>query len=176
MSSFDPQPERPAAEMTSATELSQHLPASATLDSHSQQPPLKRIADSRGNHGEHLAAIVLELQANRAVLEGLRRWYGLFVFTGGQVPTAQWNLAATHAYLEHPTASECLATAEIQRYQDLVQTIRELGHSGTGPTTLRYRYGLGGKFGQASSEIVGLTNALESSVTKAMEGLLSSSA
>ena len=51
----------------------------------------------------------------------------MFVFTGGQVPTAQWNLAATTSYLEHPIAAECLSTAEIQRYQHLVQTIRELG-------------------------------------------------
>ena len=115
--------------------------------------------------------MVLELQSNRAILDGLADWYGVFVFTGGHVPTAEWNLVAMTSYLEHPLAADCLSTSEIERYRQLAQAISELGQAGAGPRTLRCRHDLGDTFGQAASEIRVLTNTLESSVTTAMEKL-----
>lgn len=120
------------------------------------------------NHRDELAAMVLELQGNRAVLDGLANWYKVFVFTGGHVPTAQWNLAAMTAYLEHPSPADCLSTSDIQRYRHLARAIGELGQDGTGPRTLRCRRDLGDKFGQAASEVRDLTDSLESSAAKAM--------
>jgi hypothetical protein len=171
MPSFDPLASRPSAEVAAATEASQRLPTLAVLDSHSQQQPLRRIADTRGSHREDLAAMILELRANQAILDGLKRWFGLFVFTGGQVPTAEWNLAAMTSYLEQPVAASSLSAMDILRYQDLIQTVRELDQPHAGPRTLRCRHDQGARFGQAASEIQSLTDTLESSITKAMEGL-----
>ena len=54
------------------------------------------------NRREELAAMVLELQINRAALYGLTNWFSVFVFTGGRVPTAEWDLVATNSYLSTP--------------------------------------------------------------------------
>ncbi len=159
MPSFD----QPSAEVAATTE--------AALDSHCQEQPLTRVGDLARTDREELAAMLLELQTNRGILAGVTSWYGLFVFTGGDVPTAQWNLAAITSYLEHPLATGCLLTSEIQRYRRLVQTLGGLGQSGTRPRTLRCRYEMGHKFQQAASEIRALTDALESSVMKALEAL-----
>ena len=158
MPSFDPRAEQAAA-----------------LKSHSQQQPLTCVADTPRNDREELAAMFLELQTNRDILAGLTSWYGLFVFTGGDVPTAQWNLAAMTAYLEHPLATDCLLTSEIQRYRHLIQTLGGLGQPGVRPRTLRCRHDLGEEFRQAASEIRALTDTLESSLKKAMGELPSRS-
>lgn len=113
--------------------------------------------------------MLVELQANRSTLKGLTSWYGLFVFTGGEVPTAQWNLAAMTSHLERPSATDCLLSSEIQRYRDLIQTLGGLGQPGVRPRTLRCRHDMGDKFRQAASEIRVLTDTLESSLTKALE-------
>jgi hypothetical protein len=133
------------------------------------------ITAESSKHREQLSAMMLDLQNNRAILDGLATWYGVFVFTGGHVPTAHWNLSAMTSYLEHPLAADCLSTSEIDRYRHLARTIDELGHTGGGPRTLRCRYALGDKFDQAASEIRLVTDTLESSVTKAIGGLLSPS-
>jgi len=121
------------------------------------------------NHREELAAMVLELQSNQAVLDGLTNWYEVFVFTGGRVPTAHWDLAAMTSYLEHPSAADCPWTSGIEHYRRLAQAISNLGQTGAGPRTLRCRHDLGDRFGQAASEIRLVTDLLASSMTKAME-------
>jgi hypothetical protein len=171
MPSFNTLTERPPAEVAAATEAAHRIPIDTALVCHRQQQQFRHIATTSRNHREELAAMLQELQANRGILDGLARWYGLFVFTGGDVPTAQWNLAAITAYLEHPSTTNCLPTSELQHYQQRIQTIRELGTPGTGLTTLRYRHDLGEKFNQAASKVRVLADALESSVTKAMEDL-----
>jgi hypothetical protein len=123
------------------------------------------------NRREGLAAMVLELQMNRAVLYGLANWFSVFAFTGGRVPTAQWNLVATTAYLRHPAAADSLSTSELERYRRLVQTIGDLGQTAAGPRTLKCRHSLGDRFGLAASELRIVTDALEFSMTKAMEAL-----
>jgi hypothetical protein len=120
---------------------------------------------------EEVAAMVLELKGNRAVLDGLTNWYEVFVFTGGHVPTAHWNLVAMTSYLEHPSATDCLWTSEIEHYRRLAQAISDMGQAGTGPRTLRCRHDLGDRFGQAASEIRLVADSLASSMTKAMERL-----
>ena len=117
-----------------------------------------------------LAAMVRELQINRTVLYGLTNWFSMFVFTGGRVPTAQWDLVVTNAYLRHPAAADGLSVSELERYRRLVQTIVDLGHTATeGPRTLKCRRNLGDRFGLAASELRVLADALELSITKAME-------
>ena len=120
---------------------------------------------------EELAAMVLELRSNRAVLDGLTNWYGVFVFTGGRVPTVHWNLTAMTSYLEHPPVADGLWASEIEHYRRLAQAIGNLGEEGTGPRTLRCRHDLGDRFGQAAAEIRLVTDALTSSMTKALERL-----
>lgn len=158
MPSFDPRAEQVAA-----------------LESHSQQQPLTCVADTPRNDRKELAAMLLELRTNRGILAGLTSWYGLFVFTGGDAPTAQWNLAAMTSHLERPLATDCLLTSEIQRYRQLVQMIGRLGTSGMRPRTLRCRHEMGHTFRQAASEIRALTDTLESSVINAQEELPSRS-
>jgi hypothetical protein len=119
--------------------------------------------------------MLLELRTNRGILPGLTSWYGLFVFTGGDVPTAQWNLAAMTSHLERPLATDCLLTSEIRRYRQLVQTIGSLGQPGVRPRTLRCRHEMGLRFREAASEIRVLTGTLETSVMKALEELPSRS-
>jgi hypothetical protein len=121
------------------------------------------------NRREELAAMILELQINRAVLYGLANWFAVFVFTGGRVPAAVWNLVATTSYLRHPSAADSLSISELERYRRLVQTIGDLGQTAAGPRTLKCRHGLGDRFGLAASELRLVTDALELSMTKAME-------
>ncbi len=123
---------------------------------------------------EKLAAMVLELQGNRARLFGLTNWFGVFVFTGGRVPAAPWNLVATSSYLRHPAAAEGLSISKLERYRRLVQTIDDLGHTAMGgPRTLKCRHNLGDQFGLAASELRLVADGLESSITKVMEELKS---
>jgi len=123
MPSFDPRAEQAAA-----------------LESHSHQQPPNCVTDTPRNDREELAAMLLELQTNQGILDRLTRWYGLFVFTGGDVPTAQWNLAALTSHLEHPPATDCLVASEIQHYRRLIQALGGLAQPGVGPRTLRCRY------------------------------------
>jgi hypothetical protein len=129
-----------------------------------------RVAAASQNHRTELAAMILELETNRAILDGLASWYGVFVFTGGAVPTAQWDIAAITSYLEHPFAADSISTADIDRYRIVAEAISESGHAGVGPRTLRCRRDLGDRFGRAASEIRGLTNTLEAAVAKARGG------
>jgi hypothetical protein len=121
--------------------------------------------------GEILAAMVLELQSNRAVLFGLTNWFSVFVFTGGRVPTASWSLAATNSYLQHPPLADGGAILDMQRYRGLVQTISDIGHTEAGPRTLKCRHNLGARFGLAASELQHVADALELSMTKVMDAL-----
>ena len=171
MPSFDQPARQTSAEIVAATKAAHRLPPDAALESHSQQDPLTRIGDTPRNDREELAAMLLELQINRGILKGLTGWYGLFVFTGGDVPAAQWNLAAMTSYLEHPLEADCLLTSEIQRYRQLIQTLGGLGQSGVRPRTLRCRHEMGHRFRQAASELRVLTDTLESSVMKALKEL-----
>ena len=126
---------------------------------------------SMPNQRKELAALVLELESNRAVLDGLTDWYEVFVFTGGRVPTAHWNLSAMTSYLEHPPTADGRWAAEIGHYRHSAQAIGDLGQAGTGPRTLRCRHDLGDRFGQAAAEMRLATDGLASSMMKAMERL-----
>jgi hypothetical protein len=168
---LDQPAERLSAEVAAATDAGCQVPADGARVFDGQQLRSKGCAARLRSHQEELLAMRLELQTNRAILDGLANWYGVFVFTGGPVPTARWNLVAMTSYLEHPSAADCLSTSGIRRYRHLVQAISESGHLGAGPRTLRCRHELGEKFGQAASEIRVLTSTLELSVTKAVEGL-----
>jgi hypothetical protein len=122
---------------------------------------------------EILAAMVLELQSNRAVLFGLTNWFSVFVFTGGRVPTSSWSLAATNSYLQHPPVTDGGTISDMQRYRGLVQTISDMGHTGGGPRTLKCRHSLGARFGLAAAELQLVADALELTMTKVMKALKS---
>ena len=116
-----------------------------------------------------LAAIVVELRTNRTVLFDLTNWFSLFVFTGGKVPAAPWSLAATTSYLQQPTAADGGAALKMQRYRGLVQTIVDIGQTGTAPRTLKCRRSMGDRFASAAAELRLLADALEMSMTKITE-------
>jgi hypothetical protein len=123
------------------------------------------------NHREELAAMALELQSNRAVLDEMTNGYSVFVFTGGCVPTAHWNLVAMTSYLEHLSTTDGLLKPGIERYRDLAQAIGNLGQTGAGPRTLRCRRDMGNRFDQAAAEIRLVTDSLASTMTSALERL-----
>jgi hypothetical protein len=117
-----------------------------------------------------LRRMILELQANRATLDELVNWYGVFAFTGGDVPKGRWCLVAMISYLERPFATDCISTGEVERYGHLVEAIVELGQRiPAGPRTLRCRHEMADMFGQASSEIRTLGTALESALANVLK-------
>jgi hypothetical protein len=118
-------------------------------------------------HPGLLTAMIRELQTNEATLDELANSYGVFVFTGGDVPRGRCGLGATTSYLEHPFATDRIATADVDRYRQSVQTLMELGQDiARRPKTLRCRHDMGVVFGRVSSEIRALGTALESALTK----------
>jgi hypothetical protein len=122
---------------------------------------------------EQLLAMILELQANRMILDELAKHYGVFLFTGGIVTREHWGLLAMASYLQDPFAADCICTAEVQHYQQLAGAIINLGQaiaSQARPRTLRCRHDIADTFGRESSEIQALTNTLESSLTNALGG------
>jgi hypothetical protein len=123
------------------------------------------------NRREELAAIMLELQSNRTVLYGLTNWFSVFVFTGGHVPTAEWNVAGTTAYLRHPCADDGISVSELELYRRLVQTIGDLGQTAGGPRTLKCRRTLEARFDGAAAELRHVTDVLELSITKTIRAL-----
>ena len=123
-------------------------------------------ADVR-NRRKALSAMILELQNNRITLTGLLSRYGVFLFTGGDVPRGRWDLAAISTYLERPFAGDRISTAEAERYRHLAGAIEDLGQaSAAGARTLRCRHDIGDMFGRESSEIRALGSTLESAMTK----------
>ena len=128
-------------------------------------------ADVR-NRRETLSAMILELQNNQITLTGLLSRYGVFLFTGGEVPRGRWDLVAMTAYLERPFAADRISTAEAERYRHLAEAIMDLGQtSATGARTLRCRHDIGDMFGRDSSEIRALGSSLESAMTTLVEEL-----
>jgi hypothetical protein len=117
-----------------------------------------------------LTGMILELQANQATLDELVNWYGVFVFTGGDVPKGRWCLVAIISYLERPFATDHVSTGEVERYRHLVEAIMELGQAvAAGPRTLRCRHDIAHTFSRASSEIRTLGSTLESALTKVLK-------
>jgi hypothetical protein len=121
--------------------------------------------------------MILELQANRIVLDELLTGYSMFLFTGGPVPRGRWPLVAITSYLEHPFAAERISTRNLRRYRDLAEEIVALGDGATtaGPRTLRHRRDIVAPFIAACSEIRALGNALEPVVTSVLQELQASS-
>ena len=107
-----------------------------------------------------------ELQANHVVLKELQDWYGVFVFTGGDVPRGQCDLLASDSYLARPFATDRICGGEVKRYRQLVEGIMEPGENvAAGPRSLPCRTDLGDGFDRAFSEINTLETALESALT-----------
>jgi len=117
---------------------------------------------------EQLLAMVRELQNNQTTLNELLNWYAVFLFTGGDVPRGQCDLAAMTSYRKRPFAADRISAAEVDRYRHLVQTLMELGQEigAPGPRTLRCRHEMADTFSRMSSEIRALGTTLESALTK----------
>lgn len=130
------------------------------------------MATTLGKHREQLTGMMLELQANQAALKRLRGWYGVFVFTGGDVPSGRYGLLAMASYVERPFAADRISVGEVERYRHLVEATMQPRRDVTaGPRTLRYRKGLGDVFDRASSEIRTLEIAMESVLAKLLKEL-----
>jgi hypothetical protein len=131
-----------------------------------------------GKHREQLAAMILDLQTNRIILDDLVNCYGVFLFTGGVVPEEHWGLLAMTSYLHAPFAADRISTAQTERYQQVAVTIMDLGHAiiaGAGPRSMRCRNAIADSFGRESSEIRVLGSRLESAMTKLADELKPSS-
>lgn len=123
-------------------------------------------------HQEQLTGMMLELQANHVALKQLQDWYGVFVFTGGDVPSGRCDLVAADAYMARPFATDRICRGEVKRYRQLVAAAMEPGADvAAGPRSLPCRTELGIAFDRAFSEIKTLEAALESALT----GLLNES-
>ena len=144
-----------------------------TINEPNTKRPAMAIPTKLRKYREPLTAMILELQTNKAALDELANWYGVFVFTGGDVPRGRCGLVATTSYLEHPFATDRISAAEVDRYQHSVQTLMELGQGiqASRPKTLRCRHDMGVAFSRVSSEIRALGTALESALTKLLRKL-----
>jgi len=80
-------------------------------------------------HREQLLAMVLDLQANRIILDELVNCYGVFLFTGGVVAEEHWGLLAMTSYLHAPFAADRISAAKAERYQQLAATIVDQGQA-----------------------------------------------
>jgi hypothetical protein len=111
------------------------------------------------------AKLRLELQTNQFVLDGLLKWYSVFAFTGGTLPSGQCELAAVNAYLERPFATDCISTEEVKRYRSLIESVM-MPTAGipARPRTLRGRKQIADAFGWVASEIQGLGSRFESAL------------
>lgn len=118
-----------------------------------------------------LTAMILELHTNLAALDELANRYGLFVFTGGDLPRGRCGLVATTVYLERPFATDRISTAEVERYRHSVQTLMELGPAivAPRPRTLRCRHDITDTFRRLASEIRTVGSTLESTLTQLSE-------
>ena len=112
-------------------------------------------------------AVILELQANRIILDELSNCYGMFLFTGGDVPRTRWGLVAL-ASIDYPFAADRIASGDVERYRHLAEAIMALGEAvAVGrPRTMRSRKEIADRFGAASSEIRRLESTLEAAMTK----------
>jgi hypothetical protein len=119
-----------------------------------------------------LTAMVHELETHQVILDGLETCYGMFLFTGGDVPKRSWGLAATTSYLARPFAAERISTSDVQRYRDLVQAVMALGETAAlaTPRSLRCRKDIADTFHGASAEMRELGSALVSVMTRAGVG------
>ncbi len=116
---------------------------------------------------EQLTAMRLELLANQATCKRLRDWYGVFVFTGGDLPSGRCDLAAMAAYSKQPFAADRISGGEIVRYRRLVESaLGPRPDISTGPKTLRSRMDIGDAFDRALAEIQSAATTLESALTK----------
>jgi hypothetical protein len=111
------------------------------------------------------AAMILELQAHQAVLNGLSNWYSVFAFTGGMVPSGRCELVAINAYLECPFAADCISTEEVKHYRRLIKSIM-IPREGvdTRPRTRRDRRQIADSFGRAAAEIRSMGSRFESAL------------
>lgn len=119
---------------------------------------------------KQLTGMILELQTNQATLKELLDWFGVFAFTGGDVPRGRYSLVGITSYLHRPFATNRVSTGEVERYGHLVGAIVELGQAvAAGPRTLPRRHDMADAFGRVASEIQTLGSTLESALAKVLK-------
>lgn len=132
--------------------------------------PVMALPVELRNCRKQLTGLILELQTNQATLKELLDWYGVFAFTGGDVPRGRYSLVGITSYLERPCATNRISTGEVERYGHLVEAVTELGQGvAAGPRTLRCRHDMADAFGRVASEIRTLGSTLESALTKVLK-------
>lgn len=132
--------------------------------------PVMALPAELRTYRKELTAMILDLQTNQTALKGLLDWYGVFAFTGGDVPRGRYSLVGITSYLERPFATSRIVTGEVERYGHLLEAATELGQGVTaGPRTLRCRHDMADAFGRVASEIQTLGSTLESVLTKALK-------
>lgn len=120
--------------------------------------------DSSANR-QLLAEMMEELQTNQAVLKGMLKWYGVFAFTGGAVPSGQCEVAAVKSYLERPFATDSISTGEVDSYRHLIESIMmPTAALPESPRTLRCRKQITATFEKTASQINILGRRFESAL------------
>jgi hypothetical protein len=121
---------------------------------------------------EQLSAMILDLQANRVVLDGLSIRCTMFRFTGGTIPAQAWSISRMASYLTRSPSAGCIVTEDVERYLALIGTLVELQlgvATAAKPRTLRVRFAITDAFGRALSEILPLGSRLETAVKRSLE-------
>jgi len=115
-----------------------------------------------------LTAMIVELQTNQAALNDLADSYGVFLFTGGDLPRGRCGLVAVTSYLKRPFASDRISLGEIQHYGHVVETLMTLGQriAAPRPRTPRSRRDMADVFSRVFSNIRTLGSTLESVLTQ----------
>ena len=125
---------------------------------------------------DRVTATLLELRANRTILDELVTSYNVFRFIGGEVRSGPWHLVAIASYVEHPFAADRISTSDAERYCELAEKMMALGQTlaTARPRTLRQRWAAAKTFAEAALEIGGLGQDLESGLTNLRKELAAS--
>lgn len=132
------------------------------------EEPFMATRDETVAYRGHLSAMVLAVQSNRGAVERLAARYGMFRFTGGDIPTDVWHLEAVRSFLTSPFVTHFVTTGAVQRYQDCIKTIIALSATtpqSVRPKTLRSRHELATTFRRASADVLASGKTLESALT-----------
>lgn len=110
-----------------------------------------------------MAAMLIDLEANRGLLEDLVAEYCMFRLTGGGVRTEPWSLDALTAYLGSPFTLDLIDSNDVRRYCEAAERIIALGESiAVGkPRSLRTRWDIGNDFDKTAAEFRSLGLAFE---------------
>jgi hypothetical protein len=122
---------------------------------------------------EQLSAMIVELQANRVVLDRLSIRSSMFCFTGGTIPAQAWCIRCMTSYLTLQSRAAGLVGAEdAKHYLALIETLNELqlGVAAAAlPRTLRNRRDITDALDKMLREVLSLGSRLETDLRRSLD-------